>query len=28
MLGSKGAFSIAYSGDPAYAHITSIWYVI
>ena len=28
MLGSKGAFSIAYSGNPAYAHITSIWYVI
>jgi hypothetical protein len=28
MLGSKGAFSIAYSGNPAYAHITSIWFVI
>ena len=27
MLGSKGAFSIAYSGVPAYAHITSIWYI-
>ena len=28
MLGSKGAFSISYSGVPAYAHITSIWYLL
>ena len=27
LLGSKGAFSISYSGKPAYAHITSIWYI-
>jgi hypothetical protein len=28
LLGSKGAFSISYSGVPAYAHITSIWYLL
>jgi len=25
---SKGVFSLTYSGTPAYAHITSVWYLI
>lgn len=25
---SKGVFALTYSGTPAYAHITSVWYVI
>lgn len=27
-FGSDGAFDISYSGTPAYAHITSVWYLI
>lgn len=27
-LGSDGAFDISYSGTPAYAHITSVWYLV
>lgn len=28
VMGSDGAFDISYSGTPAYAHITSGWYVL
>jgi hypothetical protein len=27
-FGEHDVFSVSYSGDPAYAHITSVWYVI
>lgn len=27
VMGSDGSFDISYSGDPAYAHITSGWYL-
>jgi hypothetical protein len=27
-MGSKGSFRISYSGNPPYAHITSIWYLV
>jgi hypothetical protein len=28
VIGSDGAFDISYSGTPAYAHITSVWYLV
>lgn len=28
VLGSDGAFDISYSGTPAYAHVTSVWYLL
>lgn len=28
VVGSDGSFDISYSGTPAYAHITSVWYLV